>query len=114
MDASEQRGDVPNPEGGRPYVVFKDRGYFLGRIRKITKTLPRMVLDQMVVDALASCPPSSGSSIRSLSFKYDIQNDRWVATMLMKEAWEFTYQVGIYSLILLAVLFLIFLLIRVV
>jgi hypothetical protein len=114
MDADEQMSDVPNPEGGRPYVVFKDRRYLGGQTRKITKTLPRTVLDQMVVDALASCPPSAGGSVRSLSFKYDLRKDRWVATTITREALEFIYPVGIFTLGSLAALFLIFMLIRVV
>lgn len=85
MDTSEQSGDVPNTGGGRPYVVFKDRRYLGGQTRKITKTLPRAVLDQMVTDALASCPPSAGSSVRSLSFKYDLRKDRWVKTTFMMQ-----------------------------
>ena len=85
MGICEQTGDTPNQGGGKPYVVFKGRYGYLWGTPKITKTLPRAVLSKTVTDALASCPPSAGSSIRSLSFKYDFRRDQWVATTFMRQ-----------------------------
>lgn len=113
MDTEGVDTGAPHKESGRPYVSFKGRyGYFWGK-PKITKTLPRAILTQVVTDALAAYPPSAGSSIRSLSFQYDLRKDRWVATTLTRETGKLIYQIGIVTSSLLAVLFLIFMLIQV-